>query len=134
MSSPRYGWWQYAKYMIRIYPELKQELELLQAQKVTAGSMEVRGSNTASRTTETAALKQLSPAKQRQYDAVSKAIEITKRSRNGDIKLNVIDLVFWKASHKIDGAAMRLYIGETTAKHYHRDFIRLVGYCYGFDA
>lgn len=134
MSSPRYGWWQYAKYMIRIYPELKQELELLQAQKVTAGSMEVRGSNTASRTTETAALKQLSPAKQRQYDAVSKAIEITKRSRNGDIKLNVIDLVFWKASHKIDGAAMRLYIGETTAKRYHCDFIRLVGYCYGFDA
>ena len=134
MSSPRYGWWQYAKYMIRIYPELKQELELLQAQKVTAGSMEVRGSNTAGRTTETAALKQLSPAKQRQYDAVSKAIEITKRSRNGDIKLNVIDLVLWKATHKIDGAAIKLYIGETTARRYHGDFIRLVGYCYGFDA
>ena len=36
MSSPRYGWWGYAKAMIRAYPQLHREYEELHTQKITA--------------------------------------------------------------------------------------------------
>lgn len=53
--------------------------------------------------------------------------------QNGDIRLALIDLVFWKQSHKLDGAAMKLYISEQTARRYHKEFIWLVGFCYGLE-
>ena len=36
-------------------------------------------------------------------------------------------------SHKMEGAAHQLHISESTARNYHTDFIRLVGFCYGLE-
>ena len=86
---------------------------------------------TAARTTENVALRQLPPVKQKEFDAVEKAITQTKRQPNGKERLTVIDLVLWKEVTTIEGAAQKIYCSKETAWRYHRDFIRLVGYCYG---
>lgn len=133
MSSPRYHWWAYAKAMVRIYPKLKREYDLLHAPRITANIGGVPGSGEYSRSTENAALRKLPPARQKEYDAVTEAIERTKRMRSGKERLAVVNMVLWRGTHNIDGAALQLYISEITAKRYHSDFIRLVGFCYGLE-
>lgn len=133
MSKPRYHWWSYAKAIVRLYPELKREYDELHDQRVTVNIANLPGSDNRSRSTENTALRQLPPARQREYDAVTKAIEQTKRMRSGQDRLAVINMVLWRGTHNIDGAAMQLYISEITAKRYHSDFIRLVGVCYGLE-
>ena len=131
MSKPRYGWWSYAKYMVRVYPALRREYQELQSQRITQESSVVSGTAGITRTTENAALRQLSPAKQAEYDAVTKAIEATKILKNGKERLAIIDMVFWKKSHNIDGAAYVLNYSGISGERFHRDFLRLVGYYRG---
>lgn len=127
MSKPRFGWWSYAKYMVRVYPERKKEYEDLQSQRITRGIDTITSGSGTSRSTENAALRQLSPAKQAEYDAVTKAIEATKIMRNGKERLELINMVFWRKSHNIDGAAYALNYSSITGERFHRDFLRLVG-------
>ena len=127
MSKPRFGWWSYAKYMVRVYPERKKEYQDIQSQRITREITAVSGGTTASRSTENAALKQMSPAKQAEYDAVAKAIEATKLMYNGKEHLALINMVFWRKSHNIDGAAYALNYSTITGERFHRDFLRLVG-------
>jgi hypothetical protein len=42
-------------------------------------------------------------------------------------RLRLIDLVLWKRTHTLQGAAMAVYVSERTAQEWHRQFIRLVG-------
>lgn len=133
MSKPRYGWWSYAKYMVRKYPELKREYNALHSQRITAAVTGMPSGGGLSDPTAITALRQLPPARQREYDAVRKAIEKTKLMKTGQERLAVIDLVLWKGTHNIDGAALKINISEKTATNYHSDFIRLVGFCYGLE-
>lgn len=127
MSKPRYGWWGYAKYMVRIYPERKKELQDLQSQRITRNVSATVGSSETTRTTENAAIRQLSPAKQAEYDAVYKAAEATRCLKTGPARLALIDMVFWKKSHTLDGAAYALGYSYDSARLFQRDFLRLVG-------
>lgn len=133
MSKPRYGWWSYAKYMVREYPALREEYRERQSQRITREIAAVAGGTVASRSTETTALRQLPPAKQAEYDAVTKAIEETKRMKTGPERLKLIDLVFWKQSHTLDGAAYVLNYSYENARRFHRDFLRLVGLYRGLE-
>lgn len=133
MSKPRYGWWSYAKYMVRKYPALKREYDSIHSQSITANTARLPGSRSVSRSTESTALRQLPRARQRELDAVQKAIDRTKLMETGRERLAVINMVLWRGSHKIDGAALAIHISETTATRYHSDFIRLVGFCYGLE-
>ena len=135
MSNPRYGWWSYAKYLVRIYPELKKEYDLLHEQHITSspGLIHNGGTHSDSRVTEKTSLRQLTPAKQANFDAVRKAIEQTKKLRTGAERLQTIDLVFWKQSHTLDGAAYKLGYSYDNCKRSHRDFIRLVGFNRGLE-
>lgn len=133
MSKPRYYWWPYAKAMVKAYPELKREYESIHQQRITQSIISVSGCNCLSRTTEQTAIRQLPPARQREYDAVTKAIEQTKLRSSADERIALIDLVLWKQSHNIEGAAIKLHISDITARRYHRDFIQLVGFCYGLE-
>lgn len=101
MSKPRYIWWSYAKAMIMAYP----------------GRLQSDGPHKA--TTE------------REIAAVRQAIEETRKSHNGDVKMQVIDLLFWQKAVTLDGASEICYISPATAARYHRDFIRLVGKNFG---
>lgn len=90
MSKPRYGWWGYAKWMIRSYK---------------SGTLMTRD----------------------EVAAVEAAIEETKQLIDGAERLRLIDVVLWKRTHTLQGAAMAIYVSERTAQEWHRQFIRLVG-------
>jgi hypothetical protein len=90
MSTPRYGWWAYAKWMIRSYK---------------GGGLMTKAERA----------------------AVEEAIAETEQLVDGVERLRLIDLVLWKRTHTLQGAAMAVYVSERTAQEWHRQFIRLVG-------
>ena len=90
MSKPRYGWWPYAKWMIRSYK---------------GGGLMTKAERA----------------------AVEEAIEETEQLVDGVERLHLIDLVLWKRTHTLQGAALACYVSERTAQEWHRQFIRLVG-------
>lgn len=128
MSKPRYKWWGYIKNVIRAYPSLKKEYESLHEQSVTANMSGMPGGGDVSRGTESIALRELPRAKQSEYDAVRKAIAITELMRTGTDRLKLMDMVFWKNSHTLQGAAMAINVSYETAVEYHRDFIMISAY------
>ena len=132
MSKPRYRWWGYIRNVIRAYPELKKEYEELHQQSVTANTSGMSGGNGVSRGTENVALRELPRTKQKEYDAVFQAIEITRKMPNGIQRLQIIDLVYWKRTHTVEGAAMKCGYSVDRGKQLHGDFVRLVAKCYGF--
>ena len=128
MSKPRYGWWAYAKYMARNYPALCKKAEQLQAQSVTAayGTQEGRAS-LPGRTTEVAALRQLPPTEQAELDAVRIAVELmAAKPGSGPLRLKIIEMVYWRQSHNLYGAALAVHVSEATARRYNGEFLRAV--------
>lgn len=131
MSKPRYKWWGYIKNVIRAYPSLKKEYEDLHEQSVTANMSGMPGSGSVSRGTEDIAIRELPYTRQREYEAVRRAIETMSLQPNGEIKLKIIDLVYWKRSHTLEGAGMRVGYEYKTARQINGEFIRLVAAKYG---
>ena len=131
MSNPRYDWWSYVKGMIRRYPDLKQQYDALHEAGITAPLTGMPRGNNISNPTANAALRELPLIHQKEYEAVYKAIEATKQHKNGKDRLKVIELVFWKESHTLTGAAMQVPCSYDTAKEWHREFIRLTAYLFG---
>ena len=101
MSTPRYTWWGYVKSIIRRYPRLCRE---------NPAPESVGG---------------------REKQAVEQAIERTRRRRDGEERLRLIELVFWKESHTLAGAALCCHVSERTARRWHGEFIRLAALCFG---
>ena len=95
MSRPRYDWWSYVKGMIRRYPTLKEQYADLHSQSMTANYSGMPRSGGVSRGTETVAVRELPGTKQREYEAVRRAIEQTERYPTGADRIKVIKLVFW---------------------------------------
>lgn len=131
MSRPRYAWWGYVKNMIRRYPALKQEYADLHSQSVTANYSGMPRSGGVSRGVEGLAIRELPSTKQREYEAVRRAVETTERYVNGRDRLKVIDMVLWKRSHTLEGAALMVPCSVMTARRYHTAFIMEVAKVYG---
>lgn len=131
MSKPRHYWWSYIKAVIRHYPELCREWEELKTISATPNYDTVGHGSGISKPTEQVALKLLPRVKQQEFDAVREALEETKAGPDGEHKLELIRLVYWKRTHTVDGAAFQIGIGGHTARNWHGDFIRLVAVHYG---
>lgn len=131
MSKPRYDWWPYVKGMIKRYPELKAEYADLHSQSVTPNYSGMPASGGAGRATEEVAIRELPATRQREYEAVRRAIAATERMKSSRDRLKVIDLVFWKRSHTLDGAALMVPCSYMTARRYQADFIMRVASAYG---
>jgi hypothetical protein len=131
MSNPRYDWWPYVKGMIRRYPALKERYDVLKQMTITAQLTGMPGSNNISKPTEDAALRLLPPINQKEFDAVHRAIETTKRYKNGDDRMKVIKLVLWDKSHTLAGAAIKIHCSEPTVWRWHSEFIRLTASYFG---
>ncbi len=130
MSKLRYGWWGYVKDMIRRYPELSEEYFDLHKMKVVSNYSGIRTGGDI-RTLERIAIRELSTTKQREFEAVHRAIETIERSKNATSILYIIKLVYWERRFTLEGAAMLVPCSIATAKRYHGDFIRLVASYYG---
>lgn len=132
MSKPRYGWWSYAKYMARNYPNLCLELKDKQSIGTTANySAGPRGSGEA-RGTEAAAMRQLSTVKMREYEAVLKAVEAAGSvPGNGHLRVKLVEMVYFKRTHTMEGACQELHISYSTAKNYNNDFLCCIAKNFG---
>lgn len=126
MSKPRELWWGYVKNIVRTYPELEQELKELRRTKVTPNYNATGGSSGPGKTTENAALRELEPKKQKRYDAVEAALRKTRRFRDGSSRCRLIDLVYFRKSHTLQGAADSCHVSFGTAKIWNQNFLRLV--------
>lgn len=135
MSKPRYDWWVSAVRMVRNYPARKAEYEELHSQSLTADASGMPKSNGASRTTEDIVLRQMAPMKQQEYDAVTRAVNITRLLPSGDKRIELIARMYWKGRKlRIDSVIYGLGVAEATGKRWHSAFIRLVGECAGYIA
>lgn len=133
MSKPKYMWWSFVKAMIRAYPTLEKNWKDLHATSITANYSAMPKGGNAGRTVETVALRQMPPDDQRMYDAVSKAIEITRLLPEGQRRLELIRLAYWgERPMSLKSAALLLFISEICAKRWHGDFVRAVARAYGF--
>lgn len=65
--------------------------------------------------------------------AIEKAIEETMTLVDGADRMKVVELVFFKGTHKLAGAAMQVPCSIETAQKYHADFIRKVGKKFGLE-
>ena len=131
MSTPRYDWWGYVKGMISRYPSLKQEYTEMHQQSITANLTGMPRAGGTQRAAEQAATRELPPVKQREMDAVARAVDATRRKANGREVLVLIDLVFWQRRFNLTDAAWEIGLSYRTAARYHREFIRLVAKYYG---
>ena len=131
MSRPRYDWWPYVKGMIRRYPALREEYADLHSQNMTANYSGMPRGGGGGRSVETIAVRELPSTRQREYEAVRRAIEITERYRNGRDRLKVIRLVLWDKSHTVEGAAVQIPCSSATAWRWHAEFIRLTASNFG---
>lgn len=131
MSKPRNKWWPYIKAVIRDYPRLKRDYDALHEPSVAAKCSGMPSGGGQSRGTENIAIKELPYTQQKEYEAVRRAVAATKILSTGKERIKLIDLVFWKKSHTLSGAAYKLNLSETTAQRYHSDFIYLVAEKYG---
>ena len=133
MSKPKDDWWICAVWAIRNYPARKEEYEEMHRAAITAQTSGMPGGSDVSRTTENLALRQLAPAKQREYEAVQRAIGITKLLPDGDIRLELIRRVYWQGRKiNIDDAVYSLNISAPTGWRWHKRFVRQVGECLGY--
>lgn len=127
MSRPREIWWGYVKSVIRSYPDLKGRYEMLKDPSLSAPLTGLPGSHRISSPTEQAALRQLNPTAQRELDAVEKAIRETKALNDGEERLRLIYLTYWKRGRlQFEEAARRIYVSKRTALYWHGDFVRAV--------
>lgn len=127
MSKPRFKWWGYIKAVIRNYPAHHEELYNSKLQSVTASWSDMPRGGNIGRGVERYALRQLPADDQKEYDAVYQAARETMNAHfNGEERLRLIDMVFWRRTHTLHGAADVLHVSYATAKSWHNDFIVLV--------
>ena len=132
MSKPRYGWWSYAKYMARNYPNLCLELKDKQSISTTSNYSSTHRGSREARGTESAAIRQLSPVKMREYEAVRKAVEDAGAvPGNGYLRLKLVEMVYFKRTHTLEGVCQVLHISYGTAKNYNHDFLCCVAKNFG---
>ena len=133
MSKPRDDWWVNAVRMVRNYPARKAEYEELHAQSLVADMSGLPKGGNVSRTTEAIALRQMPPMKQREYDAFTRAIAITRLMPLGEKRMELIERMYWKGHKRnIADVIYQIGIAEPTGKRWHARFIRLVGECVGY--
>lgn len=140
------AWWNYTKSIIREYPILKKMIETpLEpnisgnpgtpytiigpgGQREMAVSFDGRRSGPPTSPVEQCVIHDLPRKLQRKFDAVENAISKTKKMHPTDYRprLQIIDLVYFKGTHTIAGAALRVGCHPNTAGAWQAEFIRMV--------
>ena len=126
MGRSKYNWYNNAVHLIRRYPEICRRKRALQEQNIIADYSGMPHSGNAGRNTENVAVKELSPVDEAAYDVITSAIETMSLLAHGEEILRIVDMVDWKRSHTIYGAAQVMYMHHNTAKAYRKEFIKAV--------
>ena len=119
--------------MVRIYPARKAEYEAVHSQSLVADMTGMPRGGGSSRTTENIALREMPRMKQQEYEAVTRAIEITRLMPNGDLRLELIRRMYWSGRKlRIEDVINSVGVADITGKRWHGAFIQLVAECVGY--
>lgn len=132
MGKAKYYWWPHVKRIIELYPQRNREWEALKSVPITPNYEAVGHGSGISNPTELTAIRELPGIAQREFEAVRYAVSETAYQPDGEHRLMLIRLVYWRQSHTLHGAAMHVGISYATAKRWHRRFMLLVADKYGF--
>lgn len=66
------------------------------------------------------------PKGEEAYRCIRTALAKTENSEDGAERLKLIEMVFFKRTHKVFGAAREIHISESTAKRWISDFVYIV--------
>ena len=131
MSKRGHWWWGAIQAALRLYPELRQRYgtpdNRLTAQYTAQPSCAATG-----RPAEQLAMERLTDGDYAVYRAISDAVRETARMGTGDARLAIIDLVYWRRTRTLQGAALDVGYSYDRAKDFHMEFIRLVAYHMGY--
>lgn len=134
MSNAKRDYWANCVRMVANYPKWKAEYEELKSQLVATGIEGMPHGSGASRATENIALRELPPQKQRELEAVTRALQITQLLPTGDQQIELIRRVYWQGRKlRIEDVYHQLYVSYKTAERWHTAFIKLVGQCVGYE-
>ena len=67
-----------------------------------------------------------SDLERRELEAVRRAVDETFRTRDGASRIEFIEMIYWRRSHSLQGAAMKIGISERTGLRWHGEFIKTV--------
>lgn len=126
MSRRSNSWRRIARQAAYDYPGLRAQLRDLQSMSVTPSLSGMPMGGGDHRSTEDAALRQLPPEDQCRLDAVEQAVEISEHLTSGLARRKLIDLVYFRRSHTVEGAAMQIPCDVRTAKTWNSDFLLLI--------
>ena len=133
MSRYKFDWWPQAIWAVRNYPARKDEYEEMQEQSLSQKLTGMPGGIGVTRAVENIALKQMAPQKQREYEAVKRAIDTTMKLEYGQKRKDLIEMVYWKGGKlPITQVMYQVNAGDALAKRWHREFIFLVGKNIGY--
>ena len=126
MGKTKYKWWGYVRRILYDYPRLRAVYNDLHRPQMGApidGNV-ITGNGLPTRTTERIALRELDPQEQREYDAVTAAMEYCLRLPDGESRYKLIDLMYWKRTHTLIGAAIQIPTSQRTAERWHGYIVR----------
>lgn len=81
------------------------------------------------RTVEDVALRQLPPDEQLRFDAVEYALRTMKLFRSRDKRLAMVDMVYFRRTHTVFGAAVHLEVSSAATDRWNTEFLLAI---YGF--
>ena len=133
MGKPKDDWFTSAKWAVRNYPARQAEYQELHSQSIIADLSGMPKGSDVSRSTENIVLQEMAPMKQKEYDSVNRAIAVTKLMPDGDLRVDMIDRMYWRGKIlNIEDVIYHIGIAEATGKRWHGAFIRLVGEFMGY--
>lgn len=132
MSKPRYKWWSYVRWMIRLYPDRVAELRRRQDARITGRyGPQTPGGSGVNRSTEELGTVSLGAVVDREMDAVRLALDEIAQLPSGPQRLQIIEAYHWKRTHTLDGASFAAGVSDITGRRWNAEFICSVAKYFG---
>lgn len=129
MSKPKHPYWSYVKSILKDYPRVKKEVETPLDPRITPiYGVNIHKTGEISNPTQDCVIHDVPEKDQVRYDAVNNAIRrtINDHPDDADARLLIVDLVYFKKTHTIEGAGMRAHTSKSNAGRWQAEFIRIV--------
>lgn len=133
MSKPKDDFRRNVVWAIRNYPARREEYNELHRQAMAFQMTGMPSGCDVSRSVENTALREMAPMKQKEYEAVTQAIAVTKMLPNGDKHLELIDRKYWRRGDiPMKYVIPHIGVAEATGWRWHNKFVDLVSYFLGY--
>lgn len=133
MSKPKDDFRKNVVWTIRNYPARRKEYEELHRQAMSFQMTGMPSGCEVSRSVENIALREMAPMKQKEYEAVTKAVAVTKKLPNGDKRMELIDRKYWRRGNvPMKYVIPHIGVAQATGDRWNSQFIDLVGVFLGY--